>query len=116
MLVELIGHHRHTGLLSIVETARKALGVTQRLPHEVRAELHNLLVYKTGGHFAPHRDSEKVPGMFGTLVVVLPSAHEGGALVIRHTRATKPWQCRTANKRALYPTWFVVYTIFHILV
>ena len=46
----------------LVQKARRALGVVPR----VRAELHDLLVYEAGGHFSPHRDSEKQPGMFGT--------------------------------------------------
>ena len=50
----------------------------------VCAELYKLLVYDTGGFFLAHRDTEKADGMFGTLVVVLPSAHRGGELVIRH--------------------------------
>ncbi len=50
----------------------------------VTAELYKLLVYDTGGFFLAHRDSEKEDGMFGTLVVALPSAHQGGELVIRH--------------------------------
>lgn len=50
----------------------------------VSAELYKLLVYDTGGFFLAHRDTEKAGGMFGTLVVVLPSAHRGGELVIRH--------------------------------
>jgi len=50
----------------------------------VGAELYKMLVYDTGGFFLAHRDTEKVGGMFGTLVVVLPSAHRGGELVIRH--------------------------------
>lgn len=50
----------------------------------VMAELYKLLVYETGGFFKAHRDTEKTPGMFGTLVVVLPSEHEGGELVVRH--------------------------------
>ncbi|MEW6159374.1 MAG: 2OG-Fe(II) oxygenase [Verrucomicrobiota bacterium] len=50
----------------------------------VSAELYKLLVYDPGGFFAAHRDTEKAGGMFGTLVVVLPSAHRGGELVIRH--------------------------------
>lgn len=50
----------------------------------VSAELYKLLVYDTGGFFLAHRDTEKADGMFGTLVVVLPSAHRGGELVIRH--------------------------------
>src|SRR5437773_2464030 len=50
----------------------------------VSTELYKLLVYDTGGFFLAHRDTEKSGGMFGTLVVVLPSAHRGGELVIRH--------------------------------
>lgn len=53
---------------------------------KVSATLHKLLVYETGGLFRPHRDTEKADGMFGTLVVVLPSAHGGGELIIRHER------------------------------
>jgi hypothetical protein len=50
----------------------------------VSAELYKLLVYDPGGFFLAHRDTEKAGGMFGTLVVVLPSEHRGGELVIRH--------------------------------
>jgi len=51
---------------------------------KVSAELYKLLVYDAGGFFLAHRDTEKAGGMFGTLVVVLPSAHRGGELVLRH--------------------------------
>lgn len=50
----------------------------------VEAELYKLLIYGKGGHFAAHRDTEKAGGMFGTLVITLPSAHEGGTLLVRH--------------------------------
>jgi len=50
----------------------------------IRAELYKLLVYPPGGFFGWHRDTEKADGMLATLVVVLPSAHRGGELVIRH--------------------------------
>ena len=50
----------------------------------VSAELYKLLIYDCGGFFLAHRDTEKTPGMFGTLVVTLPSAYRGGALRIRH--------------------------------
>ena len=50
----------------------------------VSAELYKLLVYEQEGFFLPHRDTEKTGGMFGTLVVTLPSAHRGGELRIRH--------------------------------
>jgi hypothetical protein len=50
----------------------------------VNAELYKLLVYDREGFFLPHRDTEKTSGMFGTLVVTLPSAYRGGELRIRH--------------------------------
>lgn len=54
----------------------------------VIAELYKLLVYDPGGFFLTHRDTEKTEGMFGTLVLVLPSAHRGGELVLRHAGRT----------------------------
>ncbi len=51
---------------------------------EITAEFYKLLIYEQGGFFSAHRDSEKAGGMFGTLVVSLPSAHKGGRLHIRH--------------------------------
>jgi hypothetical protein len=51
---------------------------------KVSAELYKLLVYDKDGFFLPHRDTEKTDGMFGTLVVTLPSPHRGGELRIRH--------------------------------
>lgn len=47
-------------------------------------EPYKLLVYEAGSFFASHRDTEKIPNMFATFVVHLPSAHEGGELIIRH--------------------------------
>ena len=54
----------------------------------VRAELYKLLLYEEGAFFKPHQDSEKTPGMFGTLIVALPSAHQGGEISLRHQRET----------------------------
>ena len=47
-------------------------------------EQYKLLVYEEGSFFASHRDTEKIPNMFATLVVNLPSEHEGGELIISH--------------------------------
>jgi hypothetical protein len=41
-------------------------------------------MYEQGQFFAPHKDSEKVDAMVGTLVVTLPSTSRGGALVVQH--------------------------------
>jgi hypothetical protein len=50
---------------------------------ELEAHLHNLLVYSPGQFFKPHQDTEKHPGMVATLVLVWPSAHIGGELLVR---------------------------------
>src|SRR5690625_3280895 len=50
--------------------------------HVISAHLFKLLIYKTGDFFLPHKDTEKEKGMFGTMVVGLPSHYSGGELVI----------------------------------
>jgi hypothetical protein len=69
-------------LTASLHKVHAALGLPagQRL----KAQLHNLLMYAPGQFFLPHRDSEKTPGMVGTLVVTLPSACTGGELLIEH--------------------------------
>ena len=68
-------------LTDVVPSVKKELGLKDM---EVWAEPYKLLLYKPGGHFKPHRDTEKAPGMFGTLIVQLPSEFTGGDLVVRH--------------------------------
>ena len=58
------------------------LGVQSNLT--VEAKLYKMLLYEKGSHFKPHRDSEKEHGMFGTMVIVLPSHFTGGELVVKH--------------------------------
>ncbi|MEJ7828580.1 MAG: 2OG-Fe(II) oxygenase [Segetibacter sp.] len=50
--------------------------------YTISAHLYKMLIYKTGDFFLPHKDSEKEKGMFGTLVIGLPSKHTGGELVV----------------------------------
>jgi 2OG-Fe(II) oxygenase superfamily len=61
------------------EKVKKNLGVEDKM---VKAFLYKLLVYETGDFFLPHRDSEKEKGMFGTMVINLPSKYVGGDLVV----------------------------------
>jgi hypothetical protein len=67
-------------LAGIVERVAGGLGVTG----SVAAELYKPLVYDEGSFFVSHRDTEKMDGMFATLVVVLPSHYTGGDLLLRH--------------------------------
>ncbi|KAG9595558.1 hypothetical protein KCU77_g4325, partial [Aureobasidium melanogenum] len=50
----------------------------------IHAELYKMLLYEKGAMFKRYADSEKAPEMFGTLVISLPSAHWGGAVVVSH--------------------------------
>ena len=78
--VRISGKHWAKTLANIVARAADGLGVAE----PVSAELYKLLIYDKGSFFVGHRDTEKAPGMFATLVVALPSQSEGGALVVRH--------------------------------
>lgn len=64
---------------SLVTNVKEALGIKG-----VRAEPYKLLLYEEGSFFKRHKDSEKVPGMVGTLVVCLPSKHTGGNVHLSH--------------------------------
>ena len=47
-----------------------------------------LLVYKRGGHFSAHCDTEKTSGMVASLVLVLPGEYTGGTLIVEHAGET----------------------------
>src|SRR5215831_1368120 len=68
-------------LRAAVDQIGKELGLSDC---QIAFEPYKLLVYEAGSFFASHRDTEKIPNMFATLVVNLPSAHEGGELIISH--------------------------------
>ncbi|KAJ7760682.1 hypothetical protein DFH07DRAFT_1059997 [Mycena maculata] len=48
------------------------------------AELYKLNVYGTGSFFKAHKDTPRGETMIGSLVVVFPTAHTGGALTLEH--------------------------------
>ncbi|KAF8596407.1 hypothetical protein BDV93DRAFT_610899 [Ceratobasidium sp. AG-I] len=70
------------------KTMSSALGVDLETV-QPKAELHKLLVYGQGSHFLPHVDTEKSTGMFGTMIVILPSEFEGGAVYLSHLNQRK---------------------------
>ncbi len=67
-------------LLPMLDGLRADLGLPAGC--RFKAELHSMLVYARGQFFVPHQDSEKADGMVGSLVVTLPGAFTGGALVV----------------------------------
>lgn len=91
--VRIKGRHWPAMLGGIVERAAVGLGAGTGID----AELYKLLVYDEGSFFLEHRDTEKSPGMFGTLIVALPSLHTGGELVIRHREREARLDLRCAD-------------------
>lgn len=62
----------------IVELIKPDLGLED---YTISAALYKMLIYEKGDFFLPHKDSEKEKGMFGTLIIGLPSQHTGGELI-----------------------------------
>jgi 2OG-Fe(II) oxygenase superfamily len=67
----------------LVEIVAKKLNVACG-SENVTAELYKLLLCEEGAFFLPHQDGEKVDGMFGTLMICLPSKHTGGEIHLSH--------------------------------
>ncbi len=55
--------------------------------YKIAAHLYKLLIYEKGSFFLPHKDFEKEKGMFGTLVIELPSKYTGGELIVTFEEA-----------------------------
>lgn len=75
------GHAWQETFATILDAAATGIGCRVQT---LDARLYKLLVYPTGGFFAPHRDTEKVDGMVATLAISLPTQGEGGEIVVRH--------------------------------
>lgn len=78
----------------LLDTVAKELGCDPDV--SVSANLYKLLLYEEGAHFKPHKDTEKEPGMFATLVICLPSEYEGGNVVTSHRGKTKVFDARSS--------------------
>ncbi|KAK7040321.1 hypothetical protein VNI00_009789 [Paramarasmius palmivorus] len=55
----------------------------------IRAEPYKLNIYDKGAFFKQHKDTPRAENMFGSLVLVFPTAHEGGSLIL--TEKDQEW-------------------------
>jgi hypothetical protein len=80
-----------------------AMRDTLGLAHDVMLvpHLHNMLIYGPGQFFQRHQDSEKLDRMIATLVLVLPSAHMGGDLVIEHNGKEHVFSSENSNRTTI---------------
>ncbi len=75
-------------------------------------ELYKLLLYDEGAFFRSHQDWERTSGMFGTLVVSLPSDHQGGAVVLKHQKDEySPDSSRSSAFGTSFAAWYS--DVFH---
>ncbi|KAH9909353.1 hypothetical protein F4778DRAFT_776504 [Xylariomycetidae sp. FL2044] len=75
----------------------------------ISAELGKMLLHEEGAMFKAHTETEESPGMFGTLVIALPSFHKGGDVIVKHHGRTK--KLRTSGRsRAGWLSWLYWYS------
>ena len=74
--------------------------------NSIKASLYKLLLYEEGAHFKPHKDTEKEPRMFGTMVICLPSEYEGGAVATTYCGQTKRLEAEDPLYYHSYMAWF----------
>jgi len=86
------------------------IGTEFAIKSPIVASLYKLLLYKEDSFFKLHRDSEKEPGMFATVVVQLPSKYTGGELVVHHDNKLKTFDfSSTSNPVAEFSTFFTAF-------
>jgi hypothetical protein len=73
-------------------------------PNPLSAELYNVNVYGSDGHFQPHKDTPRGSDMIGTLVVCLPSQFSNGSFVVTHRGASRVHDWGEDIRRQTEPT------------
>ncbi len=84
---------------NMLMTIRDSLGLSENA--KLTAHLHNMLIYSPGQFFKPHQDSEKLEGMIATLVIILPTPHIGGDLIIHHNNKKHTFISENLNAQQL---------------
>ncbi|EPQ57176.1 hypothetical protein GLOTRDRAFT_115211 [Gloeophyllum trabeum ATCC 11539] len=77
----------------------------------IKVQLYKLNTYGKGSFFKPHQDTPRAENMFGSLVIIYPSAHEGGTLIFRHKG--EEWSFDAAEALAGKPPNSVAYAMFY---
>ncbi|KAG7090307.1 hypothetical protein E1B28_011905 [Marasmius oreades] len=79
---------------------------------EVDAELYKLNVYDTGSFFRVHKDTPRSEYMFSSLVIVFPTPHTGGQLVLRHDDKEHNFDSGTVLSNSPSPNDTIAYVAF----
>ncbi|KAG7090305.1 hypothetical protein E1B28_011903 [Marasmius oreades] len=82
------------------------------LDRKVDAELYKLNVYDTGSFFRVHKDTPRSEYMFSSLVIVFPTPHTGGQLVLRHDDKEHNFDSGTVLSNSPSPNDTIAYVAF----
>ncbi|KAH8684945.1 hypothetical protein BGZ61DRAFT_495252 [Ilyonectria robusta] len=72
-----------------IQKISAAVGQDLGINTTIKAEVYKMLLYEKGAMFKSHTHTEKIPGMFGSLVICFPSAHQGGEVLLKHNGQQK---------------------------
>lgn len=78
---------------------KKELGLQEN--QQLKAQLHNFLIYEKGQYFHSHQDTEKEENMIATLVILLPSSYRGGTLLVENQGDSKRYPSTSAPDNKL---------------
>jgi predicted 2-oxoglutarate/Fe(II)-dependent dioxygenase YbiX len=78
---------------------KKELGLQDN--QQLKAQLHNFLIYEKGQFFQSHQDTEKKEDMVATLVILLPSSYRGGTLLVENQGDSQRYPSTSAPKNKL---------------
>lgn len=95
----------NAGLQQLLSRVGKGMGCADG----ITCHVYKLLIYEAGGHFVFHRDTEKEPGMFATLVVQLPSRFTGGSLIVKHKKISLKYDFGCASGKAPFLAHFAAH-------
>lgn len=96
-----------SGLEALVKTVTEDLGLANAA---VKANLYKLLLYGPGQHFKEfHKDTEKEDRMFGTLIIQLPSVHEGGEITFRFKGVETTYDFGVGSGLAQFEPYYVAH-------
>ncbi|KAF3481101.1 uncharacterized protein GIQ15_03860 [Arthroderma uncinatum] len=95
----------------VIADVSKGLGIADKAS-SIRADPYKLLLYEEGAFFLSHQDSPKTDGMFATLIVCLPTEHEGGEIVLNHDSRSLIFKSSTTSRAGFsYAVWYS--DVFH---
>ncbi|KAF9523158.1 hypothetical protein CPB83DRAFT_863407 [Crepidotus variabilis] len=98
----------------IAESIKNELFVTDPdSGRDLKVELYKLNVYGPGSFFKAHVDTPRSDTMIGSLVVIFPTAHEGGVLHFRKGDERWAFDSAKATATASHTTPHVAYVAFY---